>query len=448
MKDWVGVVLAAGEGLRMRSQTPKVLHQVCGKPMVLYSMEALRKAGIEDVVLVVAPTRSQEIRQLLGDTVTYVMQDKPLGTGHALLQCAGVLEGAASHIAVMGSDSPLIHFSTMKNLTSLHLEQKSPITLLASTGCLQEDAGRVKRDASGAILDVIEASDDGSGDNIEEVNAGAYCLDSAWLWSNLRALKASRKGEFYLTSLVAMAASRGRTVGSLVLNDPYEAMGVNDRVHLSQAEAILRQRIRERWMREGVTMMDPPSTFIDADSTLGQDTVIYPNTSILGSTRIGHQCSLGPGTLVRDSLIGDNCSILSSVVEESILEREIDVGPFSHLRRGTYLEAQVHIGNFAEVKESRLGRGVRMGHFGYVGDASVGANANLGAGLVTCNFDGVNKNRTEIGEGAFIGSDTMLVAPVKVGEGAATGAGSVVNRDVPPYRLAVGIPARIKERSV
>ena len=447
MKDWVGIVLAAGEGLRMRSQTPKILHQACGKPLVLYSVDALRRASVEEIVLVVSPDSEAGIRDLLGNSVTYVQQDKPLGTGYALLQSGKLLEGQSSKVVVMGGDTPLIHSSTIDGIMDLHSKQQSPLTLLTSTGCLQEDMGRVVRDESGRILAVVEASEDRDGGSAKEVNAGAYCFSNSWLWPNLKDLKVGPRGEFYLTSLVQMAVSQGASVQALVLQDPHEAMGVNDRVQLAQAEATLRQRIRERWMREGVTMIDPISSFIDAGVTLGQDTVLYPNTIILGSTRIGRACTIGPGSLIRDSLIGDRCEIIHSVLEEVTLEGDVDVGPFSHLRHGAYLEAQVHLGNFTEIKESRLGRGVRMGHFGYVGDATVGRYANLGAGMVTCNFDGVNKHPTVIEESAFIGSDTMLVAPVKVGAKAYTGAGAVVTKDVPPSRLAVGVPAKIKERS-
>lgn len=446
MKDWVGLVMAAGEGLRMRSQVPKVLHPVCGRPMVAYSVEALRKAGLEKVIVVVSPQRSEGIRELLGDSVIYVEQPETLGTGHALLQCAPILENVISHLVVMGGDSPLVHYTTIQALISQHQETQGPLTLLTSTGCLQEDMGKVQRDPSGKVVGIIEAAEDTRGD-INEVNAGVYSFQSSWLWPNLKEIKPSPGGETYLTSLVSLASDQGHRLGALVLRDPYEAMGVNDRIQLAQAEAILRQRIRERWMLEGVTIVDPISTFIDAEVVLGRDTIVHPNTTLEGSTRIGKDCVLGPGALVKSSLVGDRCKILASVVEESVLERDVDVGPYSHLRQGAYLETQVHIGNFAEVKESRLGRGVRMGHFGYVGDASVGANANLGAGLVTCNFDGRNKHRTEIGKDALIGSDTMLVAPVKVGQGASTGAGAVVTKDVPPYRLAVGVPAKIRDKS-
>lgn len=224
-------------------------------------------------------------------------------------------------------------------------------------------------------------------------------------------------------------------------------MGVNDRISLAAAEGAMRRRTAERWMKAGVTIIDPPSTFIDEYAVLGRDTVIHPNSHIQGGTSIGEDCEIGPGAVIRGSTIGDECRVLLSVVEESVLERGVDVGPYSHLRPGCYVGAGSHIGNFVEVKGSRLGRGVKLGHFGYVGDANVGANANLGAGLVTCNFDGVRKHRTTIGEDAFIGSDTMLVAPVSVGRGASTGAGTVLNTDVPSYRLAVGVPARIIERS-
>ena len=446
MKDWVGVVLVAGEGQRMRSQIPKVLHPVCGKPMVLYSVEALRKAGIEDIVLVVSPHRAKGVRQLFGDSVRYVEQDRPLGTGHALLQCKEALENDAPNLVVMGGDSPLIESSTIKALTVSHLNKRCKITLLTSTTFKQEDLGRLHRDDAGRIVEIVEATEDKETDSINEVNAGVYCLDSAWLWSELEALSTSPGGEYYLTSLVAVAASKGQKIYAADLANPDEAIGINDRMQLAVAEALLRQRIREHWMREGVTIMDPSSTFIDAEVALSQDTIIYPNTCILGPTKIGPNCQVGPNTTIISSLIAERCSIIHSVIEESVLEQEVDAGPFSHIRRGTYLESNVHIGNFVEVKASRLGTGVKMGHFGYVGDAQIGPNTNLGAGLVTCNFDGVSKHHTEIGEGAFIGSDTMLVAPVKVGDGASTGAGAVITKDVPPYRLAVGVPARIRER--
>ena len=447
MPDWVGVVLAAGQGQRMRSQIPKVLHRVCGRPMLEYSVEALVKAGIEDVVVVSAPQSVEEIKRLLGEGVQYVEQEEPLGTGHALLQCAELLENKTPNVLVTIGDAPLVHSDTIKNLMDMYLDEDAAISLLTAKDSTQGDVGRVKRDHSGSVTAIVEAADAGYGDVENEANAGVYCFRSSWLWPNLRGVKVSSTGEFYLTSLVGEAARNMEKVSALALDDSSEIMGVNDRVQLALAESALRQRIRDRWMREGVTIIDPPSTFIDAGVTLEQDTVIHPNSHIQGKTRIDRNCVIGPGAVIRDSMIGQGCKVLLSVIEGSILEQDVDVGPYSHLRHGSYAEEQVHIGNFVEVKESRLGKGVKMGHFGYAGDAKVGANANLGAGMVTCNFDGDKKHTTHIGEDAFIGSDTMLVAPVTVGKGAVTAAGAVVTKDVPPYRLAIGVPARIKERS-
>jgi len=263
------------------------------------------------------------------------------------------------------------------------------------------------------------------------------------LWKALPRITLSPKGEYFLTDIVELAVRDGFEVKTLTLADPAEAIGINQRVHLAEAESILRQRINTHWMLEGVTLLDPQSTYIEAEVILGQDTVIYPNTYLLGKSVIGKGCTLGPNTIVRDSEIGAGCQIFFSVVEKAILEEDVDVGPYAHLRKGAHLAKGVHMGNFGEVKNSYLGPGTKMGHFSYIGDATIGEGVNIGAGTITCNYDGEKKNPTEIGEGVFIGSDTMLVAPVKVGKGARTGAGAVVTKDIPPYSLAVGVPARV-----
>ena len=447
MSEWVGVVLAAGEGRRMNSNIPKVLHHVCGKPMISHVVDGLKRAGVERVLVVVSCANGGSIRQVLGDSVGYVVQSQLLGTGHAVMQCSNVVENPHANVLVAMGDAPLIHPGTFMELMARHSESNAALTLLTGRDSKQRDLGRVRRDDGGRVCAVMEASDAGGMDLGDEVNAGVYCFNGSWLWDNVSRISPSTNGEYYLTWIVEAAASQGDVVDVLTLSDGEEAMGVNDRLSLAAAEAAMRRRIAERWMCAGVTVIDPPSTFIDADAEIGRDSVIHPNSHLQGSTAIGEACVIGPGAVIRDSRIGEGCRVLLSVVEESLLENGVDVGPYSHLRPGCHVEADVHIGNFVEVKESRLGRGVKLGHFGYVGDADVGANANLGAGLVTCNFDGTRKHLTQIGEGAFIGSDTMLVAPVSVGKGAATGAGAVVNKDVPPYRLAVGVPARIIERS-
>jgi bifunctional UDP-N-acetylglucosamine pyrophosphorylase/glucosamine-1-phosphate N-acetyltransferase len=296
-------------------------------------------------------------------------------------------------------------------------------------------------------VDIVEASDwVGQLPDSQEVNGGVYCFDVAWLRANIGLVKPSATGERHLPWLVRIAASQGESVGALTVDDADEVLGINNRLQLATVEAIARRRIRERWLLDGITMIDPTSVFIDATVAIGRDTIILPNTMIEGSTRVGSGCTIGPSSVIRDSTIGSDCRVTASVIEGSELEDHVDVGPFSHLRPGVHLETGVHVGNFSELKNSRLGSRSAMGHFGYVGDATIGSDVNLGAGLVTCNYDGKEKHRTLIGPGAFIGSDTMLVAPVRIGDGASTGAGSVVTNDVPSGRTAVGVPARLLDR--
>ena len=447
MELCAGVVMAAGIGKRMKSKIPKIFHKICGQEMIVYSIEALRHAGISRIVVVVAPGTQEDVRALLGDTVEYVAQAEPLGTGHAVMQASSLLAEVANQIIVLGSDAPLIQGSTLSKLSAHHVSTSSQMTFLSANSVDSDGLGKVVRNSSGEVVGIVEASEAPKADSgaVQEVNGGAYCFNAPWLWENLPRVDKSSAGEFYLTSLVAMATSQGANVNALVSDEREEVRGINNRIQLAQVEAAMRRRIRERWMLEGVTMIDPNSTFLDASVDLGPDTVIYPNTMVLGRAKIGGGCTIGPGSVVRDSTIGEGCTVVASFLEEATLEDSVEVGPFSHLRPGAYLESGVHIGNFSEIKESRLGRGVAMGHFGYVGDASIGANANLGAGMVTCNYDGVTKHRTLIGQGAFVGCDTMFVAPVEIGPGAVTGAGAVVIEDVPAGRLAVGIPARIRK---
>lgn len=447
MKDWIGILLAAGNSTRMRSKLPKPLHTICGKPMISYSVDTMRKAGIDNIVIVCGERSEKDLKGLFQDSVVYIKQIEALGTGHAVLQCAPEVEGRYPNIVVMVGDAPLIKSTTIQSLIDTHTSSKSTLTILTATETVGQDMGRIERDSSGIIQKVIEPSADLNAAHIKEVNAGVYCFNAKWMWKALRKLSPAKNGEYYLTELVNMAVFDNKKIESFVSTNGAELIGVNDRVQLSFAEALIRQNIREYWMREGVTIIDPTSTFIDASVVMDIDITIHPNSSILGKTQIGQGTILGPGIIITDSIIGQNCKIISSAIESSTLESDIHVGPYSHIRPGTYIESQVHIGNFAEIKASRLAKGVKMGHFGFLGDATVGPNANLGAGMITCNYDGVAKHTTEIGENAFIGSDTMLVAPVKIGRNASTGAGSVVTKDVPAYRLAKGIPARITERS-
>ena len=448
MEGWAGVVLAAGRGSRMRSRLPKVLHRLCGRELLSYPVAHLRQAGLARVVVVLSPAAREGARAALGDDVACLLQPEPLGTGHAALLALRHLGSDVQHVLITAGDLPLVRPETLCALVQRHLETGAALTLLSSTACPPEGLGRVVRDGQGRVTAVVEeAHADPQVRGLREVNASVYCLRTEWAAAALERLPPGPKGEVYLTDLVAAASGEGLGVGAVVSREPYETLGVNTRAELAQAEQVLRQRVRQRWMEAGVTLVDPATVYIDDTVELGEDTVVHPNTHLLGHTRVAPGCTIGPNAILVDTVLGEGCRVVASVLEGATLEEEVHVGPFSHLRPGAYLERGVHVGNFAEVKNSRVGRGTQMGHFSYLGDATVGAGVNIGAGTVTCNYDGVAKHRTEIGEGAFIGSDTMLIAPVRVGPRAATGAGAVVTRDVPPDSIAVGVPARMRKRS-
>ena len=444
MDQWAGVILAAGMGERMKSSIPKVLHRVCGKEMVRYPVELLQQAGLNRIVVVVSPASGPAVRELLGDEVEYVFQPSPLGTGDALARTTESLRGSAENVLVVGADSPMLQASAVKELIVSHLSSSGPMSILVGNTPSVGDFGRVLHDESGQVTSIVEAAEaKDPGDRPGEINGGVYCFAAPWLWDHLPGIEPAGNGERYITALVSIGVMEGAKVNGIATEEPAELTGVNNRVQLAQVESLLRQRIRRQWMLNGVTMIDPDSVFIDAEVSIGRDTVLLPNTMLLGRTAVGEASEIGPGSVVRDSRVGSRCRVTASMLEEATMEDDVDIGPFSHLRPGAYLESGVHVGNFAEIKESRLASGALMGHFGYVGDASVGAKVNLGAGVVTCNYDGREKHRTAIEAGAFVGCDTMLVAPVTVGAGAVTGAGSVVTGDVPPGRLVVGVPARI-----
>ncbi|MBE41763.1 MAG: UDP-N-acetylglucosamine diphosphorylase/glucosamine-1-phosphate N-acetyltransferase [Acidobacteria bacterium] len=448
MDQWAGVVLAAGDGKRMKSRLTKVLHRVCGKELVRYPVDLMKESGVTRVVVVVSLGNRQAVQERLGNQVEYVTQTELKGTGDALSKARVLLQGQAENVLVLTGDAPLVRLESVKPLMAAHADSSRDMTFLTCRTASAKDFGRVARNEKGQVVKIVEAADQtGFTDEITEVNGSVYCFRDGWLWENLDDIPTAANGEKYITSLVEIGSSRDGAVEANLTEDPAELMGVNDRLQLSQVEEILRQRIREQWMLSGVTMPHPASVYIDAGASIGQDTVILPNTSIVGSSVIGEDCEIGPNSVIRDSTIGRGCRATASVLEEATMEDGANIGPFSHLRPGAYLESGVHLGNFVEVKESRFASGAVMGHFGYVGDASIGAGTNLGAGMVTCNYDGKDKHRTDIGENAFIGCDTMLVAPVTVGSGAITGAGAVVTKDVPAGRLAVGVPAKIKSRN-
>lgn len=434
------VILAAGKGARMRSRVPKVLHRVCGKEMISLVVRSAEDAGLGPAYVVV-PSDSSPFFDVLGDRVRYVKQTEQMGSGHALLQARSALD-AVDNVAVLNGDVPLIRPKTMAELMCVHLESNAAVSILTATVSDPSGFGRVLRDEAGEVVGVIEEVDaDEPTKAINEVNAGVYLFDTAWLWGSLDGLLPSPNGEVYITDLISAAAEQKTRIASFETENPEEIIGVNNRVQLAEAAAALQRRIRERWMVAGVTMHDPAAVYIDCDAEIGPDTVIHPNTHVGGATIIGQGCEIGPNTDIEGCLIGDGCTIVSSRLEGSTLENDVHVGPFSHVRQQSHLEAGVYVGTGVEVKESRLGHGAKSNHFSYIGDALIGTNVNIGAGAVTCNYDGECKNTTVIEDGTFIGCDTMMVAPVTIGARSVTGAGAVVTKDIPPDTLAKGVPA-------
>ena len=439
-------ILAAGQGIRMRSEKPKVLHELAGLPMVRHVLDVAEQLADHPPVLVIG-YGGDEVRRALGKEWTYVEQAKQLGTGHALLQCEDVLTGRADTLLALVGDVPLIRLSTLQRLVNHHQDTGATITVLTFLPQDPHGYGRILRDDSGGVIGIVEekvATD--TQKLIREVNSGILCFKDTWLWPNLKELEVSEIGEYFLTDLIAVAVNQGLSVEALPVDDPSEVMGIDDRVKLARAGQTLRQRLNEKWMRAGVTIVDPATTYLDVGVELGTDTIIQPDTHIRGATRIGRQCVIGPNSVISDCQIGDNCSVEASFAEGAVLENDVDVGPFAHLRSGAHLARGVHMGNFGEVKRSYLGPGTKVGHFSYIGDATIGSEVNIGAGTITCNYDGERKNKTVIGDRVFIGSDTMLVAPVEVGEGSKTGAGSVITHDIPPGCVAYGVPARVRSQ--
>lgn len=437
------VLLAAGQGTRMKSKLPKVLHPLAGKPMLWHTLRALDLASTEKPVVIVGHGADQ-VRKFVGDLAECVLQEPQLGTGHAAMQAEPVLKGKSDYVIVTYADMPLLRGEVFQQLVETQKENSGPLSMLTVIADDPRGFGRIIRKDDGTVAAIVEeyvATPEQK--SIKELNVGAYCFSAGWLWDALGRIKKNpQKGEYYLTDTIELAVRDGLAVQALIHDDLLETIGINTRVHLAEAEAVMRRRINRDLMLLGVTMVDPDSTYIEAGVTIGSDSLVMPGTYIQGDTTIGEGCEIGPNAHIRNSRIGDRCRVFMSVMESAQLEDDVDLGPFARLRKGAHLMEHVHMGNFGEVKDSTLGPGVKMGHFSYVGNATIGANTNIGAGTITCNFDGKDKHLTEIGEDVFIGSDSMLVAPLKIGDRSRTGAGAVVTKDVPQDTLVVGMPAR------
>ena len=444
------VILAAGLGKRMRSNLPKTLHPLLGKPIVFHALDAVLPYVDLAPVLVTGFGGEQvreELARAYGSAVTFALQAEQLGTGHAVRSAEDQLRGKADMLLVTFGDMPMLRPETIERLIQIHRETGSTLTMTSVIGDLPRGFGRVVRSSDGSVQAIVEeAVATPEQLKIREYNISAYCFDAEWMWQNLEKLKPSPKGEFYITDLVAQAKAQACRVEAVVLEDLAEGLGINNRVDLADCERALRKRINQQWMLAGVSFLDPDTTTVEMDVTIGQDTVLYPNTHLRGRTSIGENCVIGPDTTLLHTSVGDNSVIQYSTAEKATVGSHVTMGPFCHLRSGAVLMDHVHLGNFGEVKDSTLGEHTKMGHFSYIGNALIGKDVNIGAGTITCNFDGKAKHLTEIGDETFIGSDTMLVAPLKIGKRAKTAAGAVVTHDVPDETLVVGVPARPRER--
>jgi bifunctional UDP-N-acetylglucosamine pyrophosphorylase/glucosamine-1-phosphate N-acetyltransferase len=442
----VAVVLAAGLGTRMKSALPKVLHPICGRAMIDYVLDAAVAATGGRPVVVWSPA-TEGVRAVVGARADTALQQAPLGTGDALRSALAVIPDDAEEILVLSGDVPLVRAELLAALLEARALDHAAVALIAVDAIDPTGLGRVVRNEGGTVERIVEDKDASDEERqITEINAGLYAIDAAWLRRRIGDLQPSQAtGEVYLTELVAFAREDGRIVAALDVDDDGRLTGINDRAQLARAEWDLRVELNDRWMRAGVTMTDPSTVYLDHAVELAQDVVLEPNVTLRGSTRVGERTRIATGSQIFDSEIGADCVIWASVIERSRVEDRVTIGPFSHLRPGAHVGPRSEIGNYAEIKNSHLGEHVRQHHMSYLGDAEVGADTNVGAGTITANYDGVHKHRTTIGEGVFLGVDTMLRAPVTLGDGSKTGAGAVVTRDVPPGKLAVGVPARIRE---
>lgn len=436
----VALVLAAGRGVRMRSQTPKVLHRVGGISMVRRVAEAARRAGAGRVVVVVGPN-SPDVRGELPSDVVVAVQPEPRGTGDAV-RCGLSEAPGAERILVVGGDTPLVTDGFLRGVVDR--VPSAAVALGAATLSDPKGYGRIVRTTTGQVARIVEQAHASADERaIGLVNGMIFAFDGEWLRQEIATLGVSPSGEVYLTDLIEVATRSGRSVDIVESEDPWEIVGVNSLMDLAAAEAALRARTNRRWMQAGVTLIDPSTTFIDESVALAPDVVIEPQCYLRGNTVVEEGCILGPGAEIIDSYVAAGARVSWSVVEGAQIGERVHLGPYCRIRPGTRIGADVALGSFSEIKASEVGARTQMHHFGYLGDAVVGSDVNIGAGTITCNFDGVDKHETVIGAGAFVGSDTMLVAPVTLGQGARTGAGAVVTRDVPDGRLAVGVPARL-----
>ncbi|HWJ79874.1 MAG TPA: bifunctional UDP-N-acetylglucosamine diphosphorylase/glucosamine-1-phosphate N-acetyltransferase GlmU [Niallia sp.] len=432
------VILAAGQGTRMKSKLYKVLHPVCGKPMVQHVVDQVALLQVSKIVTVIG-YGSEKVKAQLGNSVDYVYQKEQLGTAHAVIQAKDLLGDKKGVTLVACGDTPLITSGTMEALFQHHDKTNAKATILTAKTNKPDGYGRIVRNQSGVVERIVEHKDATEAERqITEINTGTYLFDNALLFEALdQVSNENAQGEFYLPDVIEILKQKGEIVTAFQTDDFNETIGVNDRVALSEAEAIMRKRINETHMRNGVTIVDPLNTYIEASVTIKEDTIIYPGTTLAGTTVIGPECIIGPNTEINNCEVGNNTAIKQSVANDSSIGSHVNIGPFAHIRPASQIGDDVKIGNFVEIKKAELGKGSKASHLSYIGDAKVGSDVNVGCGTITVNYDGKNKFLTTIEDGAFIGCNSNLIAPVHIGKGAYVAAGSTITDDVPTESLSI-----------
>ena len=446
MSDLVTVILAAGKGTRMKSSLPKVLHRVGGKSMLQHVLDAASKAGAKRNIVVVG-FGGEQVKEAIGDQAEFVVQAEQLGTGHAVQQTASLLQGETGTVMVLCGDTPLLTGELLKKLYDAHKEAGAKATVLTAIMPDATGYGRIIRTATGTVEKIVEHKDATEAERkVQEVNSGIYCFEAQDLFQALSEVTCDNaQGEYYLPDVLEILRNKGEKIWAVAADDYESTLGINSRVQLSGAEKILRRRKNIELMDSGVTIMDPDSTFIDADVTVGRDTVIYPFTWLEGATTVGEGCEIGPNSRFTDTKIGNHVTAQFSYAHECEIADDVIMGPYVHLRPNTKLAHKVKIGNFVEVKNSNIGEGTKLPHLSYIGDCDMGSGVNMGCGTITVNYDGKSKFRTKVGDNAFVGCNSNLVAPVTVCDGSYIGAGSTITKDVPPSDLAI---ARARQKNI
>lgn len=439
MLDLVTVILAAGKGTRMKSKLPKVLHKAAGKPMLQHVLDAAKGAGAKRNIVVVG-FGGEQVKEAMGDQAEFVVQAEQLGTGHAVRQAEPLLKDEQGTVVVLCGDTPLVTSDLIAKLYEGHKAAGAKATVLTAIMPDATGYGRIIRTAEGDVARIVEQKDATEAERkVKEVNSGIYCFECQDLFAALEKVGCDNaQGEYYLPDVLGILREQGEKIWAVAADDYESTLGINSRVQLAGAEKILRRRKNIELMDKGVTLMDPDSTFVDADVEVGADTVIYPFTWLEGKTVVGEGCEIGPNSRFNNAQIGDNVAAQFTYGHDCVIDSGVTMGPYVHIRPNSHIFNDVKIGNFVEVKNSNVGVGTKLPHLQYIGDSDVGSNVNLGCGTVTVNYDGKLKHRTVIGDNAFVGCNTSLVAPVSVGEGAYIGAGSVITKDVPAGELAIG----------